>query len=137
MRSASRRNASSSAEGTLDFALMYVPAENVFYEVITRDERLPDDYDLSRYALSRRVIPASPNSFFAYLETIRLGLKGLEVEKNIAAVLGRLAELERAFARVERDFLVVGTHLEAFHSRLSLLAHVEEAGESPALPLDG
>ena len=139
------------AEGTLDFALMYVPAENVFYEVITRDERLPDDYDLSRYALSRRVIPASPNSFFAYLETIRLGLKGLEVEKNIAAVLGRLGELERAFDRVEGDFRVVGkhlrdslnrfqeaeTHLEAFHSRLSLLAHVEEAGESPALPLDG
>jgi len=138
------------AEGTLDFALMYVPAENVFYEVITRDERLPEDYDLSRYALARRVIPVSPNSLFAYLETIRLGLRGLEVEKDIAAVLGRLAELERAFEQVETDFRVVGkhlrdslnrfqeaeTHLEGFHSRLELLTRADGTAEPPALPLD-
>lgn len=139
------------SEGTLDFALMYIPAENVYYEVVVRDERLPEEYDLSRYALAHRVIPVSPNSFYAYLQTILLGLKGLQVERNIAAVLGRLAELERAFARVDSDFRVVGkhlrdslsrfqeaeTHLEAFRSRLSLLIDADKADGAPSLPLDG
>ena len=142
------------SEGTLDLALMYIPAENVFYEVIARDERLPEDYDLARYARERRVIPVSPNSFYAYVQTILLGLKGLQVERNIARVLGRLAELERAFARLDSDFRIVGkhlrdslnrfqeaeTHLEAFHSRLSLLIDADKADGAdgaPSLPLDG
>ncbi len=139
------------SEGTLDLALMYIPAENVFYEVIARDERLPPEQDLSRYARAHRVIPVSPNSFYAYLETILVGLKGLQVERNIARVLGRLSELERAFARLESDFRVVGkhlrdslnrfqeaeTHLEAFHLRLSVLIDADKGDGEPSLPQDG
>jgi DNA recombination protein RmuC len=118
--------------------------------VVARDERLSEEYDLARYALSHRVIPVSPNSFYAYLQTILLGLRGLEVERNAAAVLGRLAELERAFGRVDADLRVVGKHLrdslnrfqeaeghlEAFHTRLSALVGTDTEEGTPPLPLD-
>jgi len=67
-------------EATYDFALMYVPAENVYYEITVRQQ--DDDEAIAAYALSRRVIPVSPNSFYAYLQVILLGLKGLRIEQN-------------------------------------------------------
>jgi DNA recombination protein RmuC len=137
-------------EGTLDFALMYIPAENVYYEVITRDEGLPEDYDLFSYAVSHRVVPVSPNSFYAYLQTILLGLNGLRLAENITSVLGRLGELETAFGRVDADFQVVGKHLrnslnrfqeaqghlQAFHAQLAALTHVNLESPSSSFPGD-
>src|SRR3989475_12520747 len=69
-------------EGTFDFALMYVPAENVYYEIIIKDEADADDEAIATYALSRRVVPVSPNSFYAYLQVIILGLSGLRIEAH-------------------------------------------------------
>src|SRR5439155_749787 len=63
-------------EGTYDFALMYVPAENVYYEAIVRDDG-GNDRELSAYALERKVIPVSPNCFYAYLQAI-LGARDVD-----------------------------------------------------------
>src|SRR5438477_950810 len=60
-------------EGTYDFALMYIPAENVYYETIIRDE----EPGLAAYAINRKVVPVSPNCFYAYLQAIALGPRGL------------------------------------------------------------
>ena len=72
-------------EGTFDFALMYIPAENVYYELILRDEAGEDS--LLGYSLARRVVPVSPNSFYAYLQVILLGLRGLRIEQNAREIL--------------------------------------------------
>src|SRR5579885_1000030 len=63
-------------EGTYDFALMYVPAENVYYETIIKEEA-GEERQLFSYALAKRVIPVSHNSFYAYLQPILLGRRRL------------------------------------------------------------
>jgi len=97
-------------EGTYDFALMYVPAENVYYETIIREET-GEDRQLFGYALERRVIPVSPNSFYAYLQTILLGLRGMKVEERAQEILATLARLRGDFEKLEENFRLLGRHL--------------------------
>ena len=99
-------------EGTFDFALMYIPAENVYYETIIKDDELGADGALFSYALARRVIPVSPNSFYAYLQTILLGLKGLRVEESAREIINHLARLNQEFDRFSESFRLVGDHME-------------------------
>lgn len=98
-------------EGTFDFALLYIPAENVYYETIIKDESFGDDKSISSYALERRVIPVSPNSFFAYLQAIVLGLKGLRIEKSAQIIISHLQRLHGDFNRFKEDFEVMGRHI--------------------------
>jgi DNA recombination protein RmuC len=98
-------------EGTYDFALMYIPAENIYYETIIQDEALGDEKGIYSYAIQRRVIPVSPNSFYAYLHVIVYGLKGLEIEKSAKEIYQRLTQLSGDLARFRNEFQVLGTHL--------------------------
>ena len=98
-------------EGTFDFALMYIPAENIYYESIVRDEEFGGEMSLFNYALNKRVIPVSPNSFYAYLQTILLGLKGLRLEEGARDTLNQLASLGKEFGRFEESFRLIGQHL--------------------------
>jgi len=99
-------------EGTFEFALMYVPAENVYYEAVVRGEDVAGEESVVGYALRRKVIPVSPNTFYAYLAAILHGLKGLEVEKEARAILDSLGGLQQQFARFEDAYRLVGKHLD-------------------------
>jgi DNA recombination protein RmuC len=96
-------------ENTFEFALMYIPAENVYYEVILRDEAGEDS--LLGYSLARRVVPVSPNSFYAYLQVILLGLRGLRIEQNAREILGVLGRLQADAARLREHFDTLGRHI--------------------------
>ena len=97
-------------EGTYDFALMYIPAENVYYETIIKDDS-EGEKNLSQYALSKRVIPVSPNSFYAYLQAIVLGLKGMKIEERAKEIIQYLSRLGGDFAKFREDFGLLGKHL--------------------------
>ena len=104
-------------EGTFDFALMYIPAENVYYELIIKDEAIDTDKSLLNYSFAKRVIPVSPNSFYAYLQTILLGLKGMHIEERAQEILKGLAQLSGDFDRFKSDFELVGKHLTNMRSK--------------------
>jgi DNA recombination protein RmuC len=104
-------------EGTFDFALMYIPAENVYYETIIKDDNQTDEGSIMSYAFAKRVVPVSPNSFYAYLHTISLGLRGLEIEDNARHIIERLGALKNDFGRFKDDFNVLGRHLANSHSK--------------------
>ena len=97
-------------EGTFDFALMYVPAENVYYEVIASDED-PEAFVLSSYSLEHHVIPVSPNSFYAYLQVILMGLKGLRMDQAAREIAESLTKMQSDFKRIGDDFGTLGKHL--------------------------
>lgn len=134
-------------EGTYDFGLMYVPAENVYYEIVVKDETDPGDESIAAYALANRVIPVSPNSFYAYLQVIILGLRGLRIEANAREIQSDLArlggELERVrdhmgklglhLANAQKQFADAERDLDRFHTKLEA---IERKGEPPALPPD-
>ncbi len=98
-------------EGTFNFALMYIPAENVYYETIIKDCTSPSGVSIAEYAFSKRVVPVSPSSFYAYLQTILLGLKGFSVSKRADEILASLERLGGEIERLSEDFSVLGTHI--------------------------
>lgn len=99
-------------EGTFDFALMYIPAENVYYETIIRDELLDDEGSLYSYLLGKKVVPVSPNSLYAYLQVIVLGLRGLKVQEHAQQMMLDLRRVENELGRFREDYQVLGKHLK-------------------------
>jgi len=101
------------AEGTFDFAMMYIPAENVYYEIIIRHDKEESDNseNILSYALNKKVIPVSPNSFYGYLQVIVLGLKGLQVERHAREIVDSISQLQTEIRRFEEDFTIIGTHI--------------------------
>lgn len=100
------------AEGTLDFALMYVPAENVYYETIISEDRVDAEDPLSTYALKRRVIPVSPNTLYAYLQAIAFGLVGLRIEERAREILRSLQQVHGDFGLFQDAFTLGQKHLK-------------------------
>ena len=99
------------AEGTFEFALMYIPSENVYFELITRDLGGAENASIIYYAMKKKVIPVSPNTFFAYLQTILLGLRGLQVEKRVQEIVVEIARLRKELGSFHEDFGKLGKHL--------------------------
>ena len=88
---------------------MYLPAENVYYETILRGQ--PEESEIYSYSLQKRVIPVSPNSFYAYLQVIILGLKGLHVERTAREILGHLGRLQGDLTDFQEDYATLGGHI--------------------------
>ena len=99
-------------EGTFPFALMYIPAENIYYEIIIKDDGLAEGAGIHDYSIDRKVIPVSPNSFYAYLQVIALGLRGLYIEESAKEIVGNLSRLQGDIGKVREVFDILGTHLD-------------------------
>ena len=102
-------------EGTYEFALMYLPAEAVYYELVCN--RLGGETGPLGYALERKVIPVSPSTLHAYLLVILLGFKGLQIEEHAREVMAYCAQLGKDFSRFKEDFELVGTHIGRAQSK--------------------
>ncbi len=101
-------------EGTLNFALMYIPAENVYYEAVIKDEASDG---IAAYAFAKRVVPVSPNTFYAYLQTILMGLKGMEVSRRASEILASIERLSGDFEQINEEFSILGTHMQNARGR--------------------
>jgi DNA recombination protein RmuC len=120
-------------EGTFDFALMYIPAENVYYETIIKDETF-DGISLQEYAMNKHVVPVSPNSFYAHLRVIVLGLRGLQIEKSAKEINNNLSRLQAEIGKVRDSFDIAGSHIDnarkKFEEADKKLTHFEDRLEN-------
>jgi len=103
------------AEGTLDFAIMYIPAENVYYETIVK--YAGETQDILQYCLDKKVVPVSPNLLYVYLMTVAMGLHGLQIEKQAAEIRQNLKRLNASFAGFLENWDVLGKHLRNAQSQ--------------------
>jgi len=103
------------AEGTLDFAMMYIPAENIYYETIVK--YAGETQDILQYCLDKKVVPVSPNLLFAYLMTVAMGLHGLQIERQAAEIRQNLKRLNASFAEFLSNWDTLGTHLRNAYSK--------------------
>jgi DNA recombination protein RmuC len=100
-------------EDTLELALMFVPSEAVYYELLrSNDGRgLPVD----AYCRSRKIIPVSPNTLYAHLSVISMGLRGMQIEENAKRLSANLAGLRKQMDTSREQFDRLGTHIKNAH----------------------
>ncbi len=130
-------------EGTIDYALMYIPSEAVYYEIVNNSE-------LFDYAGDNRVLPVSPVTFYAYLKAILMSFEGQKIEEKARYILDALKAIETDTKNFGEDFRVLVKHITnakntadsasssfgQLQSRISSVRSFQEPKEPPQLPLE-
>lgn len=104
-------------EDTTDFALMYIPSESVYYEVVNIPE-------LSNYARNLRVYPVSPNTLYAHLQVLLLSFQGKEIEIKTREVFKLLRAIQKDYSEVESNLGTLGRHLTNAYNQMGNVTQV-------------
>ena len=99
-------------EGTIDYALMYVPSEAVYYEIVNNTK-------LFDYSGTKRVLPVSPTTFYAYMRAILMSFEGQKIEKEARAILSALRAISKDYEKVEDNLSVLQKHLNNAYNMMS------------------
>jgi len=99
-------------EGTMDFALMYVPSESVYYELVQM-------LDIMDFAKQSRVYIVSPTTLYAHLQTILLSFEGKKIELRSRDLFKMLRALQIDFHKVEENMAVLGKHINNTSSQFA------------------
>lgn len=99
------------AEGTVDYAIMYIPGENIFHQLIIQDRKDSLKNSIAHHAQQSKVIIASPNTLYLYLQTITLALRGFAVQENAREIVAKLQGLGSGVHTLSDEFRIMGNHL--------------------------
>ena len=97
-------------EGTLDVALMFVPSENVYCEMLNTLDAKGQAIDA--YCRDRKIVAVSPNTLYANLCVIAMGLRGMQIEENARRILSSLDGMKRQMETFADVFEKLGIHLK-------------------------
>jgi len=100
-------------EGTVDFALMYVPSESVYYEIVNSEDSLMD------YAYKRRVMPVSPSTFYAFLRSVLLSFEGQQIAAEIKNIQNNLRAIHTETSKFAELLSTLQTHVNNTYSMMS------------------
>ncbi len=91
-------------EGTIDFALMYVPSESVYYEIV-------NDSSLYDHATKKRVLAVSPMTFYAFLRSILIGFEGQKISQQAHKILANLRSVQKEYEKVSDNLDTLSRHV--------------------------
>jgi len=110
-------------EGTIDYALMYIPSESIYYEVVNTPS-------LFEYAGAKRVLPVSPTTFYAYMRAILMSFEGQKIEKEARVILSSLRAIQKDYNKVEDGLSVLQRHLNnAYNMMSNVLSSFTQLGQ--------
>lgn len=110
-------------EGTIDYALMYIPSESVYYEIV-------NNVSLFDYASSHRVLPVSPTTFYAYIRAILMSFEGQKIEAKARDILLALRAIQKDYSKVEDNLGVLQKHLNnAYNMMSSVITSFSQLGQ--------
>jgi len=96
------------SESTVEFALMYVPAEAIYYEIVNNLDR---EFGLMAYAMAKRVVVTSPNTIYLTLRTVEHWFRDTQISRRAQEILKRLDRVQQDAGRLMNDFRKLGSHL--------------------------
>ena len=96
-------------EHTFDYALMFVPSESVYYELLMSEDAKFGQLDA--YCRDKHVFPVSPNTFYACLRAIASNLQGQKIEENARHLLAGLEGLKKQLESFGENYDKLGNHL--------------------------
>ncbi|HOM11468.1 MAG TPA: DNA recombination protein RmuC [Spirochaetota bacterium] len=99
-------------KGTSEFALIFIPSEAIYYETIAEKNYLGMPSDLYEFAQDNKVIPVSPNTFYAFLQLVVVGSRNVEIIKKVKHIQNGLLELERLFELFFAKYEEIGKNIE-------------------------
>ncbi|MFC1627420.1 DNA recombination protein RmuC [Patescibacteria group bacterium] len=102
-------------EGTMDFALMYIPSEPVYYEIANLTE-------LSNFARKSRVYPVSPSTLYAHLQMILLSFEGKKIESKSREIFSLLRAIKGDYQKVDEKLSTLGSHIGNAYNKFSEVA---------------
>ncbi len=111
------------SEGTMDFALMYVPSESVYYELVNLNE-------VMEYARKLRIYPVSPSTLYASLQTILLSFEGKKIESKTKEIFAILRGMQIDYEKIEENMSVLGKHINNAYSQFgNVSASISSIGQ--------
>ncbi len=99
-------------EGTMDFAIMYIPSEPVYYEVVNEPQLL-------EYARKARVYVVSPSTLYALLQTILLSYEGKKIETQARQIFRLLHAIQSDYQKTSDHLSILGKHLNNAYTKMS------------------
>ena len=101
-------------KGTTNFAFMFIPAEGVYHNLIIDNvgSVQVNTRNLIEYAFEKKVVIVSPTSFFAYLQTVIMGLKALQIEASVKEIQKQAEQMIRHLKAYEEYHNKLGRNLE-------------------------
>lgn len=96
------------SENTVDYALMYIPAEAIYYELINTIDR---DYNIMQYAWTKKIIITSPNTLFLTLRIIEHWFKDTKLSEEAHSILKKLNVIIKDATKLSDNFRKLGNHI--------------------------
>jgi len=118
-------------EGTVDFAVMYVPSEAVYYEIVAHQP------EILEYGYEKKVYLTSPNTFYYFLKIVMVGLEGAKIEEASKKILATLKSIQQEAIKFGEELRVLSSHIQNAKSAADrvnvkyekLAGKIESAGE--------